>query len=42
MAQYYEMSGVSMSELLDEALEIYIEASLSVDMQELQERAATA
>jgi hypothetical protein len=42
LAQYSEMSGVSMNELLDEALEIYIEASLSVDMQELQEQAANA
>jgi hypothetical protein len=36
------MSGVSMNELLDEALEIYIAASLSVDMQELQEQAGSA
>jgi hypothetical protein len=36
------MSGVSMNELLDEALESYIAASLSVDIQELQEQAAPA
>jgi hypothetical protein len=42
LSEYCEISGASINDLLDEASDIYIEASLSVDIEQIAEKTASA
>jgi hypothetical protein len=42
LSAYCEMTDAPIYELIDEALELYIEASLSVDIEQIAEKTASA